>query len=152
MKKPFRLISFLLAVCVVAASFPRAGFAAEGGTVHSVPDKGDVFELLESSRVQNGDTIQITGTGRVPATQVGGSATDTPWVIDKEVTITGGTLAIFTGGIVLGADVTFKDISLSFTSNMRNAIIQRPYPNAGECDMRKSLLQPLWRRFGEQQQ
>lgn len=123
MKKPFRLISFLLAVCVMAASFPRAGYAAEGGTIHSVSDQGNVFDLLAGGQVQDGDTIQITGTGRVPATQVNGAATDTPWVIDKNVTITGGTLAIYTGGIVLGADVTFQDISLSFTSNMRNAVI-----------------------------
>ncbi len=121
MKKPFRLFSFLLAACVLAASFPTA--SAEGGRTHTVAHEQSVSDLFTNGTVQNGDTIQITGTGRVPATTMGGAATDTPWVIDKEVTITGGNLEIYTGGIVLDADATFKDITMSFTSNVRNAII-----------------------------
>ena len=122
MKKTSRLFSLLLAACVLATSFPAA--AAAGGNTHTVAHNQSVSDLFTNGTVQNGDTIQITGTGRVPATTTqSGAATDTPWVIDKEVTITGGKLEIYTGGIVLDANVTFKDIEMSFTSNIRNAII-----------------------------
>lgn len=115
MKKPSRFLALLIIFCMVTAMLPGVCLTASAATI-SVADNGDVRQAVANADA--GDTIQITGIGRVSAT-----ANDTPWVINNAVTITGGTLDILTGGIVLGADVTFKDISLSFTSNIRNAII-----------------------------
>lgn len=125
MKKPLRLLSLLLAVCVAAASFPQVGFAAGEGTTHIVQSLGSVSDLLAQDEVKDGDTIQITGSAVVNAPGATDSApsNNRPWIINKSVTITGGTLTVRTGGIVLDADVTFRDVGLSFTSNVRNAII-----------------------------
>lgn len=121
MKKPFRLLSLLFALCLAAAWLPQANAAAEGGTTHTVSDRESVSALLAQDKVKDGDTIQITGDGYAQA--LGTNTLDTPWVIDKSVTITGGCLDILAGGVVLGADVTFKDTTLFFTSNVRNAIM-----------------------------
>ncbi len=125
MKKPLRLLSLLLAVCVAAASFPQVGFAVGEGTTHIVQSLGSVSDLLAQDKVKDGDTIQITGSAVVNAPGATDSApsNNRPWIINKSVTITGGTLTVRTGGIVLDADVTFRDVGLSFTSNVRNAII-----------------------------
>lgn len=124
MKKPLRLFSLLLAVCIAAASFPQTGFAG-AGTIHNVSEGKDISKLFSENTVEDGDTIQITGSAVVKAPGATGSAPsdDRPWVIDKNVTITGGTLIVWVGGIVLDADVTFQNISLSFSSNVRNAIV-----------------------------
>lgn len=124
MKKPLRLFSLLLAVCIAAASFPQTGFAG-AGNIHNVSGGEDISKLFAENTVEDGDTIQITGSAVVKAPGATGSAPsdDRPWVIDKNVTITGGTLIVWVGGIVLDADVTFQNISLSFSSNVRNAIV-----------------------------
>lgn len=127
MKKPLRLFSLLLAVCIAAASFPQTGFAG-AGNIHNVSEGKDISKLFSENAenpVEDGDTIQITGSAAVNAQGATGSAPsdDRPWVIDKNVTITGGTLFVRVGGIVLDADVTFQNISLSFSSNVRNAIV-----------------------------
>lgn len=125
MKKLLRIVSLLLAVCVAAASFPQVGFAAGEGTTHTVQNLGFVSDLFTQGKVNDGDTIQILNSGFAAAPTKPGSteSTDTPWVIDKKVTITGGRLIVRAGGIVLGADVTFRDIILSFPASTRNAII-----------------------------
>lgn len=117
MKKPFRLTSLLLALCLAAAWLPQAGIAAGEGTIHAVSDNQSVLALFTQGKVKDGDTIRITGNGAVL------TANDAPWIIDKNVTITGGAVVLRAGGIVLGADVTFKDTRLSFSDNVRNAIV-----------------------------
>ena len=135
MKKPLRLLSLLLAVCVAAASFPQVGFAAGEGTTHIVQSLGSVSDLLAQDEVKDGDTIQITGSAVVNAPGATDSApsNNRPWIINKSVTITGGTLTVRTGGIVLDADVTFRDVGLSFTSNVRNAIIANGQIGRASC-------------------
>ena len=63
MKKPFRLLSLLFALCLAAAWLPQANAAAEGGTTHTVSDRESVSALLAQDKVRDGDTIQITGDG-----------------------------------------------------------------------------------------
>lgn len=116
MKHHKRLLAALLAVCVTAVLFSPFGFAA--GTVHTLPSGGDLEALIKNSSVQNGDTIQIQGTPKVIQ-----YSTDTPLVIEKELTIQGGNVEIGAGGIILGADVTFRDITLSFSGTVRNLIM-----------------------------
>ena len=66
------------------------------------------------------DIIQLTGDVSIAKTDDG---KDNALVISREVTITGGQLTLARAGIVLGADVTFKDVSINFSNAVRNAII-----------------------------
>lgn len=116
MKKLLRLTAVVLTLCMLVSLLPAAGFAAEG-TVHTVKHLGDPEAVINSDEVKNGDIIRLAGTGDVRHTY------DSPWVIEKSVIIENGEIAIGTGGIVLGADVTFRNITLSFGSSVRNAII-----------------------------
>lgn len=116
-KKSLRLLSLLFALCLAALWLPRTGAAAEGGTTHTVADQESLLHLFTQGTVKDGDTIVLVGDGGVQ------TANDHPWVIDKDVTITGGSVVIRAGGIVLGGDVTFRDTTLHFTSNVRNAIV-----------------------------
>lgn len=116
MKKLLRLTAVVLTLCMFVSILPVAGFAAEG-TVHIVENLGDPEAMINSDEVKNGDIIQLAGTGDVRHKH------DSPWVIEKSVIIENGEIAIGTGGIVLGADVTFRNITLSFGSSVRNAII-----------------------------
>lgn len=92
---------------------------SRAGTIHKLGHGDDLRALLESSRVQDGDIIVLEGNGNVNDT----ASDSAPWVIDKSVTIRGGNLVLRAGGILLGADVTFEDISLSFSNNVRNVIM-----------------------------
>lgn len=76
------------------------------------------------------DTIIITGNGNVNDD----NSKSEPWVIDKPLTIKGvdyekdgkttkSTIYLRSGGIVLGADVTFENLTLSFANQNRNAIM-----------------------------
>lgn len=116
MKKLLRLTAVVLTLCMLVSLLPAAGFAAEG-TVHIVENLGDPEAMINSDEVKNGDIIQLAGTGDVR------HKSDSPWVIEKSVIIENGEITIGTGGIVLGADVTFRNITLSFGSSVRNAII-----------------------------
>lgn len=116
MKKTLRLISAFLALCLVAALFPPVGLAA-GGKTHTVPNQGDVNTLIDSTAVSAGDIIHIENSGYVRF------ATEDPWVISKDVIIEGGTLQIDVSGIILNADVTFRNVGLSFNKPARNAIM-----------------------------
>lgn len=82
--------------------------------------ENDPYNDIETAlqRVKAGGTIQIKGSITLPQ-----PATDIPLNITKQVTITGGTLYNNYAGIVLGADVYFKDVTLKFNNSVRNAII-----------------------------
>ena len=113
-----RLLAVLLAVCLTAVGLSPAGTAAgEVGTTHTVAKNGDPEALINSAQVQDGDTIHIEETAGFR------HEGDSPWVISKRVTIEGGNINIGAGGIVLGADVTFKDVTLTFQMSARNAIL-----------------------------
>lgn len=117
MKKPFRLVALLLAVCLAAPWISPMGTAAEEGTIHTLADLGSLPGLLAQDKVKDGDTIRLTGGGAVQTTN------EAPWIINKSVTITGGEVYLRAHGILLNADVTFKDTSITFTSNVRNSIM-----------------------------
>ncbi len=72
--------------------------------------------------VNAGGTIQILD--NVTTQQISG---DEPLRITKNITIRGGSLTVNLAGIVLGADVTFEGISLSFINSVRNAIVANGY-------------------------
>ncbi len=125
MKKPLRLMAALLAFCIAAAAFPPVGLAA-GGTVHEITGTEDPEAFINSDQVSNGDTIRIA----TPSATIQHKA-DTPWVIRKSVIIEGtsqnANIEVGATGILLGADVTFRNVGLSFNMNSRNAIIANGY-------------------------
>ncbi len=107
MSKLFRRIAAILALCMVLTALPPVYRAAPAGT--------DFRTLLAAA--EDGDTIPLSGT-----VFAGSQGDDAPLVIDKAVIIEGGTLTLWVGGVVLGADVTFRNVSLDFASNVRNAV------------------------------
>lgn len=96
---------------------PRAG------KVHQLNDGARLDQFIQSSSVQNGDTIKLAGAGYVNDDKSDAA----PWIIEKEVTIEGGYISLRPGGIVLGNNVTLKDTELSFANGVRNAIFANGY-------------------------
>ncbi len=74
--------------------------------------------MINNPKVKDGDTIVIEKSGIVNEVH-----NLDPWVINKSVTIRGGTLHLRAAGILLGADVTFEDVSLSFSNAVCNAVM-----------------------------
>lgn len=108
----------------MAAAFPTVA-RAEGGQTHTVSNGGYIYQENEQGvvitdllrSVKNGDVIHLEGTARVRTN------TEAPFLIDKSITIQGGTLQLDVSGVILGADVTFRDVALSFNKPARNALI-----------------------------
>ncbi len=89
---------------------------------HFTTQYGDFLEWMKARNVQDGDTIILDAEPYVNA----GSSDSNPQVIDKRVTIQSGkanTIHFRSAGIVLGADVTFNNVVLSFQNRIRNAIM-----------------------------
>ena len=86
----------------------------------------DPEAFINSDRVSNGDTIRIATSSATIQ-----HAADTPWVIRKSVIIEGtsqtANIEVGATGILLGADVTFRNVGLSFNMTSRNAIIANGY-------------------------
>ena len=118
MRKPFRLLAAVLVCCMVAGMLPPVSFAV-GAREYSLDEaqREDLLGFIESS-ASDGDIINLGGTAYVK-----GGSTDEPWIIKKAVTIQGGSIVIRRGGVLLGADVTFSNVTVNFTSNIRNAMI-----------------------------
>ena len=122
MKRLFRQMAAFLAFCVLAAAVPPVGLAA-GGTIHEISEGTDLYDLFRDGAVGDGDTLRCADGVLV----AGSHGIDDPWIINKRVTIEGGSLTIGTGGIVLGADVTFQNTQLHFTKPICNAIVANGY-------------------------
>lgn len=105
---------------IVYVSGSRALNEAVTGTGTENDPCNDIETALQ--RVKAGGTIQIKESITLPQ-----PATDIPLNITKPVTITGGTLNNNYAGIVLGADVSFQDVTLKFSNSVRNAIIANGY-------------------------
>ncbi len=117
MKKYLRLLCGLLTLCLLAVPVCPAAQAAETGRTITLEGMVDVRDALKDA--QAGDTVVLSGS----VTITDSASNDAPWVIDKAVTIQGGTLGLRAGGIILDADVTFRDTTLSFQPFVRNAIM-----------------------------
>ncbi|MDO4501997.1 MAG: hypothetical protein Q4D06_02335 [Coriobacteriia bacterium] len=104
-------LSLAMALGVMAApAWADEITVSTGGTVRS-------FEAA-LAQASDGDTIRLDGT--VATEQL---SSDAPLVIGKAVTVTGGQLTVNNAGIVLGADVTFRDTSIKMANAVRNAIV-----------------------------
>ena len=127
-RKMYRGISFLLAMSLLLTSLQIPVYAEDVNT-----DVGNVV-LAESGEEgtcvvtteaefdaaladETVDIIEIGGEFQV------GQTAGAPLVISRPLTIQGGTLSMRYLGIVLGADVTFKNIQLEFVSAESDAIV-----------------------------
>lgn len=111
-----KIISLLLALAIPLYALPLAAGAAgsdeQAGFI-------DLKNLVDSATT--GGTITLDGDAEVNADTVA-----SPWTIGKNITIDGQghTVIIRAPGILLNADVTFKNMKLNLTSaDGRNAII-----------------------------
>ncbi len=95
-----------------ATSNVPGGPSNEDALVRAVESasQGDILDL-------QGETHYIEDTG----------SNSSPWAINQEVTIQNGTISLDRGGIVLGANVTFENVKLSFGNTTRNVIAANGY-------------------------
>lgn len=141
MKK--RILSTFLTFALLLTLLPTAAFAA-GNTIYTdmyykgVSDgsKAKPYAKFEDAlnKAEDGDTIIIKGKAFANAKEESGV---TPLVISKSVTITGengamGELYVRAGGIMLGADVTMRDVELNLANKYHNAIFVNGYQFTAE--------------------
>lgn len=107
---------FLLLFCCGAMLLVMPRAAASDRTI-IVAEGGDLRQAVADAR--DGDTIVLSGSVLINDD----TSKDAPWVIDKAVTIQGGTLNLWVGGIILNADVSFRNMEISFDGFIRNAIM-----------------------------
>lgn len=111
-----RILSMIVCLAVCLSLLPNVAFAAD--TTKAVSTWDEFTTALADANVT---TINVTGD--ITSPQLG---EDDAFVIgggSGAVTITGGRITLKNAGIVLGRDVTFKNIELYFTNAVRNAII-----------------------------
>ncbi|MBR5228860.1 MAG: hypothetical protein IKV96_03380, partial [Firmicutes bacterium] len=98
-----------------------SGSKTAGGAVTGSGTENDPFNDLNTAlnAVKDGGTIQVLNTLELTRPSDGDPAIN----ITKAVTITGGTFSTDYAGIVLGADVTLKDVTITFNNPVRNVII-----------------------------
>ena len=141
MKK--RILSTFLTFALLLTLLPTAVMAEGGNTIYTDMNyKGaengsysQPYASFESAlkMAQDGDTIVIKGKSFINVQTV----EDAPFVINKAVTITGadnspGELYIRASGILLGADVTMRDVELNLANKYHNAIFVNGYHFAAE--------------------
>ncbi len=120
MKK--RILSIITALALTLALFPAAavpaGAASSGRTVQ-VSDSSSFNNAIKN--LQDGDTIQLTASFTVTTP----TSSNDSLFLGKKVTIDGkgNWLSLRYAGVLLGADVTFKNVSLGLASNVRPAIM-----------------------------
>lgn len=135
MKTHLKWATAVLVVCMAVLLAPPLSRAEGTGRTITVGPEENLVEVIKTA--QNGDTIVLNA---------GCNATlgnDTPWVIDKSVTFEGGDITLWVGGIILGADVTFRNTSLGFDGFVRNAIMANGHTLTLENVICKTSARPL---------
>lgn len=97
-------------------------YVSVSGTDLSSGEETAPVKSLEKAleKVKEGGIIVIKDSYTSAYADVGN---DEPFIINKAVTIQGGSFSNSHAGIILGADVVFKNIELGFSNTVRNAII-----------------------------
>lgn len=113
-----RILSIWLALCLCLSLLPTVALAAETTLIKNQDDLATAV-----TNAQDGDVLDLGGNSFT----VNDDGSNSPWLIDKSVTLKNGTINLRAGGIVLGADVTFQDIQLSFANTTRNVIAANGY-------------------------
>lgn len=121
MKK--RILSIIVALAVFIGVMPTVTQPAWADNISNVVD----FETALRN-VPDGGTLDISG--KIYSIGVESANELLPFVIDKRVTIVSdgsGSLEVRRAGLLLEADVTFRNISLGLANNNRNAIFANGY-------------------------
>ena len=152
MKQPTRRrgLALLLTLMLLLSLLPTAAFAAGNNTIYTDMNYKGVSDGTENKPYANfedaianasdGDTIVIKGKAYANVKEEAGT---TPLIIDKRVTVTGegdavGQLYVRAGGIMLGADVTFRNVELNLANKYHNAIFANGYHFTAESVTRGS--------------
>ncbi len=117
-----KIISLLLALAIPLYALPLAAGAA--GSKATVTTEAEFKAALTNESVSE---IEINGSIRVNDEA---DSQSTPLIINRAVTISGinnSSLTFWAGGIVLGADVTFKNLSFTFPNVERPAFLANGY-------------------------
>ena len=120
MKK--RILSIATALALTLALLPAAvvpASAAGSGRMVQVSNSATFNSAI--TNLQDGDTIQLTSSFVVTTP----TSSNDSLFIGKNVTIDGqgNWLSLRYAGVLLGADVTFKDVTLGLASNVRPALM-----------------------------
>ena len=119
MKKRFLSILITIALCI--GLLPSFSLSVNAVTTNM--QKTDDLRTVVNSAA-SGDVIDLGGQDFSVNDDTSKS---TPWVISKEVTIQNGGIDLRAGGIILGANVTFKNVQLHFANPVRNVIAANGY-------------------------
>ena len=117
-----KIISLLLALAIPLYALPLAAGAA--GSKATVTTEAEFKAALTNESVSE---IEVNGSIRVNDEA---DSQSTPLIINRAVTISGinnSSLTFWAGGIVLGADVTFNNLSFTFSNVERPAILANGY-------------------------
>lgn len=120
MKK--RILSIVTALALILALLPAAVVpASAAGSNRTVQVNDSVTFNNAIADLRDGDTIQLTGSFVVTTP----TSSNDSLFIGKNVTIDGqgNWLSLRYAGVLLGADVTFKDVTLGLASNVRPALM-----------------------------
>ncbi len=98
-----------------------AVYSSNTTSIREVATEAEFNAALEDESV---DVIRLTEDIELSKSSDG---KDNAFVISRPVTITGQILSLQRAGIILGADVTFENITLCFNNSVRNAIIANGY-------------------------
>ena len=130
--------ALVTAVTLFLTMMPTVAFAADDTIYTDMTYKGisdgssnRPYAKFEDAlqKANDGDTIVIKGKAFVNALDEGGV---NPLVIDKDITIAGGNnargeLYVRAGGIMLGTDVTMRNVELNLANKYHNAIFVNGY-------------------------
>lgn len=125
MKK--RILSVFTVMAMIIAMLPvgvAPASAAPTGTVHEVTNSDTFLAALKDAR--DGDTIRVADSVPIDfGFTVDYDGSNDSLIIDKELTIDGNNrpISFRPSGILLGKNVTFKNITLGLASNFRPAIM-----------------------------
>ena len=113
-----KILSIALCLALILPYTPMPVYAADC----VVATEAEFVAALSDSSV---DSITLSGDITISRSLDGN---DNAFVIPRSVTITGGSLRVERGGIVLGGAVNFKDTEIYLANPVRNAIIANGYP------------------------
>ena len=114
-----KLLRWILALIIISMVQMPVSVRAEESVEVATYD-----ELISALDNSSANVIELTADITIPRDENG---KDPVFAINRTVTITGKMLSLELGGIILGADVTLKDITINFINPVRNAIIANGY-------------------------
>lgn len=117
-------MSIFLSITLVIALFPLSGSAqkAYGATIKSVSSASEFLSALSSAT--DGDIIDLGGN----KIEIGAQSDGNDPIVNKAaITIQNGELSLRPAGIVQGADLTLKNLALTFQNSVRNGIFSNGY-------------------------